>query len=567
MSVEPCRERILSEAYRDFIVGLAQEEEFSNRFSEDVCRQQIEDFYSVIYAEQTQAEPVGFGNYPYNSIPKCYTLLDTAAMEQAGIIQVQNYPTLELQGNGVLIGLIDTGIDYQNSVFQNLDGSSRIVGIWDQTVQEGSPPEGFYYGTEYRKEQIDEALSDADPFSVVPSRDENGHGTFLASLAAGSANAENQFLGAAPEAQIAMVKLKGAKQYLKEFYLIGTDGPCYQENDIMLGVFYLHQLALQLELPLVLCVALGTNQGSHTAGSPLEGLLEIYANTANRAVVIGAGNEANARHHFSDRVANQNDIKEVEIRVGENAGGFCTEFWTDALNIFGISVISPSGESTYRFPIRSGQTQSYTFVFEGTTVYVDYKVFVERLNATMIFLRIQAPVEGIWKLVIEPVQVEDGIFHIWLPITEFLLNEVYFLRPNPDYTITEPGSTISGITVAFYNGNDNSIAIQSGRGYTRSERVKPDLAAPGVDVTGAVLRNRFVKRTGSSVATGITAGAVALLLEWIVYRSRQQSIDSTQIRNLLLLGTEKREGDIYPNREWGYGKLNVYHTFETIRRI
>ena len=567
MSVDLCRERILSQEYRDFIVSRVQEEKFRIKFPGEVCRLEMGNFYSAIYVEKEDADPISFGNYPYHSIPKCYTLLDTAALQQAGILQVQNYPTLELQGSGVLIGFVDTGIDYQNPVFRNLDGSTKVVGIWDQTIQDGRPPEGFFYGTEYRKEQIEEALQSESPLSVVPSLDESGHGTFLASVAAGSGNADNQFLGAAPEAQIVMVKLKSAKTYLKEFYLIDSDAPCYQENDIMLGITYLHQVAQRLGLPLVICIALGTNQGSHAAGSPLAGLLDVYANTANRVVVIGGGNEANARHHFLDRVGNQNDVKQVEIRVGENVRGFCAELWSDALNIFAISVISPSGEETYRFPIRGQQTQSYSFVFEGTTVFVDYKVFVERLNATLIFLRFEAPVSGIWKLNVEPMQVAGGEFHIWLPMTEFLRDEVYFLRPNPDYTITEPGSTISGITVAFYNGNDNSIAIQSGRGYTRSERVKPDFAAPGVDVTGAGLRNRFSQRTGSSVATGITAGAAALMLEWVVYRLRERDIDSNQIRNLLLLGTEKRDGEVYPNRDWGYGTLNVYNTFEAIRRI
>ena len=156
---------------------------------------------------------------------------------------------------------------------------------------------------------------------------------------------------------------------------------------------------------------------------------------------------------------------------------------------------------------------------------------------------------------------------MWLPVTEFLQNEVYFLQSNPDYTITEPGSTISGITVGFYNGDDNSIAIQSGRGYTRGERIKPDFAAPGVNVTGAITRNQFAQRTGSSIAAGITAGAAALIMEWVVYRLQQKTIDSTQIRNLLVLGTNKRPNEEYPNREWGYGTLNVYNTFETIRQI
>lgn len=562
-----CRERILSENYRDFIVSELQEDVFAERFPGEVCEQETGIFYKSIYVESALADPIQLDQYPYNSIPKCYTLIDTEAMEQSGILQVQNYPTLELQGSDVLLGFVDTGIDYQNPIFRNLDGSTRIVGLWDQTIQDGEPPEGFLYGTEYSSVQMNEALRSETPLEVVPSVDENGHGTFLMSLAAGGANEANQFIGAAPDAQIAVVKLKPAKQYLKDFYLIQTDSPCYQENDIMLGITYLNQLADKLNLPLVICVALGTNLGSHSANSPLTNLLDTYGNIANRAIVIGSGNEANQRHHYLGTAGNEEDAQQVEVRVAEGVSGFCIELWSDALNLFAVSVISPSGEQTYRFPIRSEETNRYTFVLERTTITIDYKVFVERLNAELIFFRILNPTPGIWKVVVEPVRIEEGVYHMWLPMTEFLENEVYFLQSNPDYTITEPGSTLSGMTVGFYNGDDNSIAIQSGRGYTRGDRIKPDFAAPGVNVTGATTRNQFATRTGSSIATGITAGAAALIMEWIVYRLQQKTIDSTQIRNLLVLGTEKRPNEEYPNREWGYGRLNVYNTFETIRRI
>ena len=170
-----CREQILSEDYRDFIVSALQEDSFEARFPNVECEQMAGEFYKSIYVENQLADPIEFGRYPYNSVPKCYTLLDTQALEQSGIIQVQNYPTLELQGSGVLIGFIDTGIDYQNPIFRNLDGSSRIVGLWDQTIQEGQPPEGMYYGTEYTQGQIDAALQNANPLELVPSRDENGH--------------------------------------------------------------------------------------------------------------------------------------------------------------------------------------------------------------------------------------------------------------------------------------------------------------------------------------------------------------------------------------------------------
>lgn len=567
MPFDRCREQILSEDYYDFIVSAVQEGLFETKFPQTVCEQMAGEFYRSVYVEKELAEPLNFGNYPYHSVPKCYTLLDTNALWQTGIPQVQNYPTLNLQGSGVLIGFVDTGIDFQNPIFQTLDKRSRIVSIWDQTIQDGIPPEGMAYGTEYTKSQIDEALQRENPLELVPSRDTDGHGTFVASVAAGGASEDNDFLGAAPEAAIAMVKLKSAKQYLKTFYQIYTDEPCYQENDIMLGVAYLNQLAERLRLPLILCLALGTNMGGRTGNSPLAGILDICGNTANRGIVIGAGNEAAGRHHFLGTAIRMGEVQEAEIRVGDGVNGFCMEFWSDALELFAISVVSPSGEETYRFPLRSSQTTSYTFLLEGTEVTVDYKVFVEQLNAELIFLRFLKPTAGIWKVVAEPIQVSEGIFHLWLPLTEFLEEEVFFLQSNPDYTLTEPGSTLSAITVGFYNGNDNSVAISSGRGYTRSNRIKPDFVAPGVEVSGAGLQNRFVTRSGSSIAAGITAGAAALLMEWGVYRLGQQNIDATQIRNLLVLGTQKRPNETYPNREWGYGTMDVFHTFEVIRQI
>ena len=564
---EVCRERILSEDYRDFIVSELRQNLFTNLITEDTCTQEMQFIYESVYLEKEIADPITFERFSYNSIPKCYTLIDMAAMTQAGITQIQNYPTLNLQGTGVMIGFVDVGIDYQNPVFRNIDGSTRIAGIWDQTIQSGTPPEGFAYGTEYRREQIDEALRSGNPLEIVPSVDTNSHGTFVASIAAGGVNEGEQFIGAAPDATIAMVKLKPAKQYLKEFYEIHTDAPCYQENDIMLGITYLNQLATELELPLVLCFALGTNMGGHSAVSPMTGLLEIYSSLANRAVVIGAGNEANERHHFLGRAENVNDVKTVEIRVATDVQGFCMELWTENPNIMAVTVVSPTGGSTGRIPIRREETQEFPFVFERSTVSVDYRLFLERSNAELIFFRFNRPDEGIWKIIVEPVQVAEGVFHLWLPMTEFLENEVYFLESNPDYTITEPGSTITGMTVGFYNGNDNSVAISSGRGYTRGGVIKPNYVAPGVNVTGATTRNQFAERTGSSIAAAITAGACALLLEWILYELGEEAVDSIQIRNLLTLGTERNPGEVYPNRTWGYGRLNLYKAFDEIRRI
>lgn len=567
MDSEVCRLRILSEEYRDFIMPVGGGRVRLNLSREQLCMQETGVGYEILYADQTLADPVNFERFSYASVPQCYALLDMAAMNQAGITPVQNYPTLQLMGRGVMIGFIDTGIDYQNAVFRNLDGTTRIAGIWDQTVQTGEPPEGFAYGSSYTEEMINQALRTADPLEQIPVEDENGHGTFLASLAAGNADISSQFLGAAPESEIAVVKLKQAKEYLREFYAIPRDVPCYQENDIMLGIRYLHRLAEERGLPLVICVALGTSFGGQNGTTPLDVMLEIYSAFLNRMVVTGVGNEANQRHHYYGRIERMEDRKEVEIQVGSGEDGFSMELWTDLPNILTLSIVSPSGEIVPRISVRQGTDTVFRFLFENTEVYVDFRILVERNNSQLIFFRFRSPAEGIWKLIVEPIRLAGGEFHIWLPVEEFLSRPVIFLEPEPDTTLTSPSTVSAGMSVAYYNGNDNSVDINSGRGYTRTGRIKPDIAAPGTGVTGALPGGRFARKSGSSAAAAIAAGASALMMEWIVYHSGNVGADTIQIKNLFILGANQRPDMEYPNREWGFGTLDVYNTLQRIREL
>ena len=178
--------------------------------------------------------------------------MDQTALEVSGILKMQNQPVLALKGRGVLIGFIDTGIDYTNPAFRYSDGSSRIVRIWDQTIQDGTPPVGILYGADYTREQINAALLSENPYDLVPSRDMNGHGTFLAGVACGSESENGDFIGAAPQSEIIMVKLKEAKQYLRDFFFVKDGVPAYQENDIMMAVSYLNGVANILNRPLVI---------------------------------------------------------------------------------------------------------------------------------------------------------------------------------------------------------------------------------------------------------------------------------------------------------------------------
>lgn len=567
MDRETCRRMIMSEDFIDFIAPIYREITSEEAERARACVQSMDFGFQAIYVDKTLTDPVSLEYYRYNSIPNCYQLMDLEAMDEAGISVVQSYPTLTLQGNGVMVGILDTGIDYRNPLFQNIDGSTRIAGIWDQTIQDGPFPEGLDYGSEYTEEMINEALRSQNPLEVVPSMDTDGHGTFIASVAAGNADLEHRFIGAAPEATLAVVKLKPAKAYLKDFYVIRQDAKCFQENDIMLAMKYINDLARKRNMPLVLCIALGTNLGGHNGTSLLSNMLDAYSSVLNRSVVISAGNGAVHRHHFSRQLGSMDETVDAEIRVEEGVEGFVAELWTTVPNVMTVAFTSPSGERTGYITLKQGREYRETFVFDKTDVEVEYRLLLENNDSQLIFMRIRNPASGIWKISVKPVRRSDGIFHIWLPVQEFLTGEVYFLEANPDTTLAEPGSSLVAMTVAFYNGVDKSVDINSGRGYTRDGRVKPDYAVPGVLVSGAGLNNEFVVRSGSSVAAGIATGAAALLMEWVLNNTEAWGVNSSQIRNIILLGAEQRPGMESPNREWGYGAMNLYRSLDILRQL
>ncbi len=567
MDRETCRKMIMSEDFIDFIAPVYREITPEEAQRAMACVQSMDFGFQAVYVERTLTEPVSLEYYRYNSIPNCYQLMDLQAMDDEGISVVQSYPTLNLQGNGVMVGILDTGIDYRNPLFRNIDGSTRIAGIWDQTIQDGTLPDGLDYGSEYTEEMINEALRSENPLEIVPSMDTEGHGTFIASVAAGNADLEHRFIGAAPEATLAVVKLKPAKAYLKDFYVIRQDATCFQENDIMLAMKYINALARKRNMPLVMCVALGTNLGGHNGTSLLSNMLDAYSSVLNRSVVISAGNGAVHRHHFSRELSSMDDTADAEIRVGEGVEGFVAELWTAVPNVMTVAITSPSGERTGYITLKQGREYRETFVFDRTEVEVEYRLLLENNDSQLIFMRIRNPAPGIWKISVKPVLRSDGRFHIWLPVQDFLTGEVYFLEANPDTTLAEPGSSLVAMTVAYYNGVDKSVDINSGRGYTRDGRVKPDYAVPGVLVSGAGLNNEFVVRSGSSVAAGIATGAVALLMEWVLNNTEAWGVNSSQIRNIILLGAEQRPGMESPNREWGYGAMNLYRSLDILRQL
>lgn len=316
-----CNLNVTSEDVADFIYQYTDESPaaLAEAFQTS-CIDIVNRDYAIAYRPLEEVVPISIARYGYTTIPKLYGLLDKSALAAAGISPVVQNPEFGATGQGVMIGFIDTGIDYQHPLFRNPDGSSRIYGIWDQSIP--SPPEEhsfFLYGTTYSHEQINAALASDHPLEIVPSRDTNGHGTFMAGVAAGNNSEEDNFMGAAPDSMIAVVKLKPAKQYLRDFYLIPSDAVAFQENDIMLGIRYLLQLSVYYRTPIVIYIGVGTNQGGHTGDTPLGSIAKTFSISYNALFVTGAGNENGLHHHFSSSLPSNREYEDVEIQVADRS--------------------------------------------------------------------------------------------------------------------------------------------------------------------------------------------------------------------------------------------------------
>lgn len=561
-----CRDWIIGEDYSDFIVEYRKDLTALNA-APNICYNTVDDNYAVVYTPTASVSVEDIlHTYGYGIFPNLYGLMDVGSLEASGVTRVRNVPNLALLGEGVLIGIVDTGIDYTHEAFRNADGTTRIEAIWDQTIPTGPYPATYYYGTEYNRDQINEALRSQDPHSVVPTTDELGHGTFLAGIAAGSPNVQNSFSGIVPNSNIVVVKLKQAKQNIRRIFRVPANAVAYQENDIMFGVRYLVDTARRLSRPIAICFGMGSSQGSHDGRGPLTNFMSILADQPGIAISVAAGNEGNAGHHFQGLISRGGEQSNmVELKVGPNVEGFSMQLWGNAPGTFSIDILSPTGEYIPRIPARIGESREIRFIFEETVIRVDYFLLETQTGDQLILINFDNPTEGIWRFKVYSSGDLNSEFHIWLPITEFIGPDTAFVQPTPNVTVTSPGNSVIPIVVTAYDYTNNSLYLQAGRGFSRVGAITPSLAAPGVNLTGPEPGGTYGKRTGTSLAAAHTAGITAMLLQWGIQSGYYSQLDSVEIKNLLIRGARRDPNNTYPNAEWGYGIIDIYNTFISLR--
>lgn len=528
---------------------------------------QVNERYEIWYFKDEEVPPISVERYTYTAIPKCFEPCASEALEVSGILALQRQPNLRLSGNGVYIGIVDSGINLWDSAFRNEDGSTRVAMLWDQETD-----------SIYTQQDINDLLIEGEKNEVSNEEsrlpgDSTGHGTFIASLAAGSLDVENDFVGAAPDASLLVVKLKDASAALKSFYFIPQSKVVYSEADVMLGIALIEKY-IEEETPLsplALCIGLGCNNGSHLGALPLSQYLDSIAILRNRAVVVPSGNEGIRQHHYMGRVGtiyNQADegtmSSYVEINVEKDMRGFYVECWSGAPERVVVRIISPSGEVRPSYANLDNVSQSFRFNLEGTDVTIDYRDVGRRNRDQLIFIRFSNAVKGIWAIEVSPQYSIEGSFDMWLPMEGLLESSVYFLAPNPYITLTSPGDSALTMCVGGYSSITGGVYLESGRGFLPDGIVKPDYIAPCATVSGKGLRDDYVTYSGTSVAAAIAVGACAQLLQWAVVEGNATGINSVDIKNLIIRGANRLQGLDYPSELAGYGRLEIYQSFQQI---
>lgn len=564
------RYKITSDDFVDFIIKYSGNMAILDKYK-DYSPLILDATYALIFIPVSQISSNFAVRLGYSVIPHCYALVSEESLEASGITRLRQMPGIELLGKGVVVGSVDTGIDYTNPVFKHADGTTKIIAIWDQTIGSTDQyPKNMtntpYFGTVYTAEQINQALKSNNPHQIVPSVDEIGHGTKLAGIAAGSKNQEYKFSGVVPEADLIIVKLKQAKRGLRDLFYIPKDVPCYQESDIMYAIQFIVDTARQLKRPIALGIGLGTSQGAHDNHGPLNQLLSVTSNFAGAAVSVAAGNEGGAKRHFFSIMEPSSPPVSVELNVGENEQGFSMELWGDPPTIYTLDILSPTGEHVPRILESLQENRQITFGFETTVINVNYIMVEPETGKQLILLRFRNPTQGIWKFQVYGRGDLEGAFHVWLPSDGFISTNTYFLFSDPYTTITSPGNATLPITVAAYNSVTSSLYPNSGRGFTASNIIAPDLTAPGVNIQCPTIDHSFGTLTGTSAAVAHTAGITAMILEWSIIEGNYPGIDTNGIRKFLIRGAKRSSVLEYPNRDWGYGIVDIYNSFNILRR-
>ncbi len=460
-----------------------------------------------------------------------------------------------LKGNGVLVAIIDSGIDYMHPGFRNSDGTTRILYLWDQSAKTedtyGRIPAGYTQGAEYNREDIDEALAQPDMASslkIVPVSDRgSGHGTAVAGVAAGNGASSpgNRYRGVAPESSLIIVKL-------------GKQGSSFALTaEIIEAIDYVVRKSIILNMPVAINLSFGNNDGPHDGNSLFENYIADIKGIWKNVVVVASGNEGDARHHASVKLENGRS-QMVSFAIAENELNIQLQIWKHYQDEFRININAPDG-SQLSLNYQAGKADTYitgnsrivVFYGEPSPYTISQGIFMQWMPAR----NGQYIMPGVWNIILEPVDIRYGIVNMWLPTIEVIGLSTGFLSPSPDTTLTIPAAARNVITVGAYNAATSSMASFSGRGNTTDERYMPTLVAPGVDIISAAPGGRYSSNTGTSIAAPFVTGSAALLMEWGIVRGNDPYLYGDKLKAYLIKGAKWLPGQTGVDTQAGWGAL------------
>lgn len=462
--------------------------------------------------------------------------------------------SLALSGQGVLVGIVDSGIDYFHPAFRDAQGNTRIAYLWDQSASgeqsEGRTPAGYRFGAQYSMEDINEALwaeTRAEGERLVPVTDRgSGHGTAVAGVSAGNGagSAGNRYRGVALESEMIVVKLgRGDEDFA------GT-------TEVMEGIDYVVRKAVELQKPVAINLSFGNNNGAHDGKSLFENYISDLNGVWKNVIVVASGNEGDARHHARLKLEREEEV--VSFAVGASEKSMTLQIWKQYVDEFGIELESPSGrrisvvrEEGSAIAYNVGSNKVYIYYGSPNPYTIAQEIYIEWIPA-----RAGGFVEsGVWKVRFLPEDIRDGEVNLWLPTIEAVGLSTGFLSPEPDTTLTIPSTAENVITVGAYSSETGSIASFSGRGNTADRRDMPVIVAPGVGVITALPGGGYGPRTGTSIAAPFVTGSAALMMEWGIVRGNDPFLYGEKVKAYLIKGARPLRCEPVPSKRQGWGAL------------
>lgn len=513
----------------------------------------LQDIPEIIYVE---------GSFPFNLSP--YKIVNTT-----NYYNFMDGTNSALNGQGVVVGIVSTGIDYLNPRFMTREGTTRIISIWDQTLQQGPAPKSIAYGTEFSREDIDLAIraknTGKNPYDIVAHRPENEHGTAVAGIIGGRRLSDtDSFISAAPNCEFVVVKLKKAKESTLEQTGVDKEGvEVYESADIRMALLYLSEVQVKTNKPMVIYTPFGSNVGGHDGGGPIERYVDSLTQRRGLEAVENTGEEAIANTHTSDVFSNTGEERIIEVSVDPRQKNLYVSIWMRRPDRVSIGINPPIGNGTGRIPAIFTEGEEVRIQIGESIATIKY--YVSFTNGDQyVGILIRNAYSGIWKITVYGDYIVNGRFDAWLFQRDLLYEDTRFLINDPFITLRLPSTATSMLAASYYDSKTKTPVPIAGRGFTRDGRIKPDVCVGGTDILTTGLNGEDIVISGAGAAGAILCGAVALIMQWGLVLGNDKNLFTSKIRTYLITSVTEMEGITYPNPQSGYGMLSFKKLFETL---